>query len=403
MGAYVSVHRAVHSIVDRELQTRLAGLDDHLARHIPLYSWPQLCSTLRLHPAFQPDYLFIRRSEGELLYDSPFLRGVRSALYRTAPRLETVENAGHVVRVLFVKRRIQGQFYDLALGTDLLISTAVLQHLWLLMGLTLPLVLLAASAAGYWISGRAFAPVAGIIAAARSIDSTKLKKRIAVPATGDEIQSMAETMNGMLARIENGFHQVRQFTANASHELRTPLAIIRTTAEVALLRTNANEASYKEALHRILREAERNSTLLDSMLQLSRADSGTERILHERVSVRSSVAQACAQAGPLAEAKGLRISLRPERGEFFILGNEDYLRRLWLILLDNAIKYTPTGGSVTVGVEETEDGSPCCVVADSGIGIASEHLSRIFERFYRVDKVRNRRVGSGLVFRLRLK
>ncbi len=394
IGVYVSVNRAVHSIVDRELQTRLAGLDDHLARHIPVYSWPQLSATLRLHPAFQPDYLSIRRSEGPLLYDSPFLHGIGSADYRAVPRLETVEKAGHVVRVLFVKRMIQRRFYDLALGTDLLISTAVLKHLWLLMGLTLPLVLLAASAAGYWISGRALAPVAGIIATARSIDSTKLKKRIEVPNTGDEMQSLADTMNGMLERIEDGFHQVRQFTANASHELRTPLAIIRTTAEVALLRTSANEATYKEALHRILREAERNSALLDSMLQLSRADSGTERVRQERVNIRSSVAQACAQVGPLAEAKGLRLSLRPERVDLWIQANEDHLRRLWLILLDNAIKYTPAGGSVTVSVEETADCLPCCVVTDTGIGIASEHLSRIFERFYRVDKVRSRNEGG---------
>jgi signal transduction histidine kinase len=394
IGAYVGVNTAIHSIVDRELETRLAGLDDHLTRHIPVYAWPQLSASLRLHPAFQPDFLSIRRTTGQLLHDGQAIRGAQISEYPTAPRLRTLEDAGHTVRILIVQRRILGQPYNIALGTDLLMPARVLRRLWLLMLLTLPVLLLAASAAGYWIGGRALAPVSGLISAARSIDSTRLKERIVVPATGDEIQSLAETMNDMLMRIEDGFRQVRQFTANASHELRTPIAIIRATAEVALLPSNANETRYQEALHRILREAERNSTLLETLLQLSRADSSAESVLHRKVHLGHSVAQAYMQVMPLAESKGIRMNIRAKRRDIWVHANEDHLRRLWLILLDNAIKYTPSEGRVSVSVEETSDGQPACVIEDTGMGIAAEHLPRIFERFYRVDEVRSRNEGG---------
>jgi signal transduction histidine kinase len=255
--------------------------------------------------------------------------------------------------------------------------------------------LLIAGVAGYWISGRAIAPVSDIIAAARSMDSSRLSERIAVPPTGDEIQQLAETMNGMLARIEDGFQRIRQFNANASHELRTPLAIIRANAEVALLdRGDKSGRSAREALRRILKEAERDTVLLENMLQLARADAPMERMPRKSVDLRASLAAACSDIRPLAEARGLELRVTSADTACLSEGDEEQLRRLWLILLDNAVKYTPPGGSILACAATAADGRPFVVVTDTGIGIAREHHTRIFEPFYRVDKARSRDEGG---------
>ena len=225
--AYIGVRGAIHSIVDHELESRLAGLNDHLARHIPKMPWPKLSESLNEHPAFQPDHLRVQTQDGRTLLDGNGLRGVEVPIPAKSVSLKTIGGPDRTLRVLTVSRLIDGDLYRLTLATDLYWSAKLFSRIWLLMLLSLPVVLLISGGAGYWISGRALAPVSNLIAAARAVDSTRLSERIPVPATGDEIQHLAETMNAMLARIENGFEQVRQFTANASHELRTPLAIIR--------------------------------------------------------------------------------------------------------------------------------------------------------------------------------
>jgi len=262
------------------------------------------------------------------------------------------------------------------------------------MVVSLPLVLLLASLAGYWIAGRALAPVSGIVAEARSIDSSRLSQRIAVPDTGDEIRVLAVTINSMLARIEEGFRRIQQFTADASHELRTPAAIIRASAEVALLKSPGSERSYKEALHRILREAERNSALLEDLLQLARTDSRSDLPKLEPVDLAESLSSACGQLAPLAESKGVRVQINKGAAPVVIQAGEDHLRRLWLILLENAVKYTSAGGRISVAIGITPEGHAQCTVRDAGIGIAPEHLPRIFERFYRADKARSRADGG---------
>lgn len=393
-AAYWSVRGAIHSIVDHELESRLAGLDDHIGRHLDRLGWERLGASLREHPAFQPDHLFIRRSGGQVVFNSSWAPSLAAARLGPAPRIETVDAAGHVLRVIAFRKVFSGQTYDVVCATDLWVPTAMMRRLGLWMILSLPAVLLIASAAGYWISARALRPVSGIIAAAQAIDSTNLGDRIAVPDTGDEIQALALTVNGMLSRIDDGFRRVRQFTDNASHELRTPVAIIRAGSEVVLMQPRAEEKTYREALHRILRQAERSSKLIEEMLELARADSPSEELRKVvRLDLVASLAQACAEIAPLAAAKGVRLSVHTGGPAPFIEADEERLRRLWLILLDNAVKYTKEGGTVTARVL-AENGVVCCEVRDTGIGIPAEHLGRVFERFYRVDKARSRAEGG---------
>lgn len=398
--AWFSVRAAIHAIVDHELETRLAGLDDHLARHIQRIPWPELRASLTEHPAFQPELLRIETASGTSMFDGAGLRGLRLPAALPAPAVTTVGGASRSLRILTVLRRIQAQDYRLTLATDLNFPARILGRLWLLMLLSLPVVLLIAGGAGYWLSGRALRPVSDLIAAARAVAPSRLGERIPVPATHDEIQLLAETMNAMLTRIEAGFQQVRQFTANASHELRTPLAIIRTNAEVALLddRDPSGKAA-RQALDRILHEAERGSSLLENMLLLARAEAAppVSGPLHRTVDLRRSIAAACRDISPLAGAKQIHVEVAAAPDPCLASADEENLRRLWFILLDNAVKYTPSGGRVTARAGVNGSGEAFVTVSDTGIGIAAEHTARIFDRFYRVDQARSRdQGGAGL-------
>jgi heavy metal sensor kinase len=384
LGAYSSVRLAIDSIADRELATRLAGIVDHVSRHLGRYSWQQMDAELKARPAFQADYLTIRSESGETVYQGAAIAGIQ-----TASGITTVDAGHRALRVLRARRLIHNLPYDLWLATDMRMASDILNRLWFLMLLSLPLLLALSALAAYWVSGRALRPIQQMVAAARSIDSRRLSQRVDVPTTGDEVQQLAETFNGMLDRIELGFLRMREFTADASHELRTPIAVVRTAAEVGLLRRNATPEFYRETLERILRESERNTALLANLLELSRMDSGVDAGERLPLDLHCSLAEACDRIAPLAMTRGVELRCLPAASPAEIIADRDQLRRLWLILLDNAIKFTASGGSVTAGVRRG-----AVEVADTGTGIAPEHQDRIFERFYRADKARSRSLGG---------
>jgi signal transduction histidine kinase len=196
----------------------------------------------------------------------------------------------------------------------------------------------------------------------------------------------------MIGRLDQAFQRVTQFTADASHELRTPLALMRTTAELAL-RGKQPEKEYREALEQILSELERTSQLVENLLLIARADSGGIQVRTSDVDLTQAVREACLQAAPLFQAKHIKFeSDLPDR-PIAVQGDVQALRRLFLILIDNAVKYTPPEGSVTVSACETNN-IAVVTVADTGIGIPPENLPHIFERFYRVDKARSREQGG---------
>jgi signal transduction histidine kinase len=195
----------------------------------------------------------------------------------------------------------------------------------------------------------------------------------------------------MFARLEDAFRRVSQFTADASHELRTPLAIIRTAAELARRRPRT-EAEYIIALDRILLESERTTKLIDDLLLLARADAGTEPAIREPIDLAVVVSDACDEGRMLADAAGLRFICDTLPG-CWVAADAQALRRLLLILFDNAVKYTPAGGtiSVTMSLNRTD---AVVEVRDTGIGIADAHLPHLFERFYRVSPDRSRSTGG---------
>ncbi|HEX4273844.1 MAG TPA: ATP-binding protein [Bryobacteraceae bacterium] len=268
------------------------------------------------------------------------------------------------------------------------------QFRWTLI-LASPLLLGLASAAGYWMSGRALKPVDEIAQSARRIGGRNLSERLYTNGTGDELDRLAETLNEMLARLEAAFQKITQFTADASHELRTPVAIMRTTAEV-IIEKPRNVAEHEKGWEKIVAQTERTSHLIDDLLLLARADAGRDDLQFEVMDLAEVLTSAGEEMQILAEVSGLRLSVEaPEKAP--MTGDPEAIRRLLRILLDNAIKYTPAQGEIALSLEVCDRaGTQTAVirVRDTGAGIAAESLPYIFDRFYRTSRDRSRTTGG---------
>lgn len=259
----------------------------------------------------------------------------------------------------------------------------------------LPVLVLIATLLGYWLSGKSLAPVNRIISTAQEIGVENLSRRLDVPRPHDELRRLIETLNAMLGRIEASFRRVTQFTADASHDLRTPLALIRTTAELAL-RRNRSEEVYREALGRILETSVETSGLLENLLTLARGDAGAAGLEMHPLDLVSHVRKAQERGALLAAMKSLSFTSQLPELTVMVRADAIAIDRLLLILVDNAVKYTPAGGRCEIVLTASGKEAHICV-KDTGIGIEASELESIFERFHRADKVRSRVTrGAGL-------
>lgn len=300
---------------------------------------------------------------------------------------------GFAGRAKSVSRRFShnGEAFDLDVTASLAETRHTLQILRILLFSLTPLVILLASAGGAWLSRRALKPVNDITEAARIIGIENLSQRLSVPSTGDELARLSEVLNGMFARLEGAVKTLSRFVADASHELRTPIAVIRTTAELSLRRTRSPE-SYRASLEQIADEAERMTQLVEDLLTLARSDTAPADVPLAPLDVAGLLEQACREISGLAELR--KIEIRTELVPQVIMANSRSLRRLFLALLDNAIKYSNPGGRVVVrivtGVTQVR-----ISIEDFGAGIGELDLPHIFKRFYRVDPARTGE-GHGL-------
>jgi heavy metal sensor kinase len=257
-----------------------------------------------------------------------------------------------------------------------------------------PLALAGALGGGYLLARKALAPVDRMAAAAGQITAHRLDRRLDVANPDDELGRLAATLNGMIARLERSFDEVRRFTADAAHELRTPLAVMRGVAEYAL-RAPRDPEQHRRAQEDQLEEIDRLTRLVEGLLFLSRSDAGHAASAFRMVRLEAVVREVAEGLQPLAAEKGVTLVVDGLTTPA-VLGDEDQLRRLLFNVTDNAIKYTPAGGSVTIRGESRE-GEARVVVADTGVGIPPEHLPRVFDRFYRVDPARGGEAeGTGL-------
>jgi heavy metal sensor kinase len=342
------------------------------------------------------DYLVIYADGAQLIYRSAFFEAHQSdivppdSIMRPVVRSRRID--GHRLRFALQKLNINGHTFTVEMGVpaDDVVATLHLFRNYLLM--FAPLLLLVAAGGGYWLSRRALSPVDALVRTAREVRGTNLSNRLQKLETGDELQRLSDTLNEMLDRIESAFLRITEFTADASHELRTPVSLIRTEAELALRRSRG-EPEYKEALRHILLEAERTTVLIEQLLSLARTDSGRESLCLQSVDLRQTLRSVVDGWQQVATVRNLQFSASLDAPEVFVLGDDTLLRRLADILLDNALKYTPSPGSVQLSLESRGE-SAVVTVQDSGIGIAEEEQSKIFERFYRVDRARSRAQGG---------
>jgi heavy metal sensor kinase len=258
-----------------------------------------------------------------------------------------------------------------------------------------PIVILLAAVGGHVMSRKALRPVTELASQARRINDRNLDIRVPVPRAKDEISDLSRTLNQMLERIDKAFATVRTFTGNASHELRTPISLLRTEIEVALLRPRKNE-EYRAILERLHEETIRMTTLVEGLLALARADGGAETIALAPIRV-SNLFHRINEIWTSGMTQAmLDFRLEAPSQDITLLADADGAVRLLSILLENAIKYTPPGGTVKV-CAEVEQERAILSVLDTGIGIAPEHLALIFDRFYRASP-RSEAIpqGSGL-------
>ena len=255
-------------------------------------------------------------------------------------------------------------------------------------------VLLSAAAGGFVLAQKSLRPMVTISGQAERISAKNLNERLKVRNPDDELGRLARVFNALLSRLDTSFRVMREFMADASHELRTPLTIIHGEAQVSLSK-NHSENEYRESLTIIQDQAKRMAGIVSDMLALARADAGEQHLSMEDLYLNDLVAESCNAAQALATQKCIQLTCEPSEDLVFH-GNEELLRRMIVNLVDNAIRYTPAGGSVSVKLA-CEPSYTRFVVSDTGIGISAECIERVFDRFYRVGDPRTRtNGGSGL-------
>jgi heavy metal sensor kinase len=397
--SWITIRHALFHTVDETLGDRVVGVRHFMNEQIGALSVEEIRDEFKEHSVLGPggDLFQVCDAQGVWLYRSvPLENGdVPIPLPQSLPPHGVSEDrtvGGSDLRFLARRVDVLGKPYTIQVAVPMdELREGLSGYAWALMILT-PAVLSLATAGGWWMSRRALRPVDQIIDAARSIGEQSLAQRLPVPETRDELQRLSETLNQMLARIESAFRRVTEFTADASHELRTPIALIRTTAEVALRKSRANE-EYRQALEDVHAESVRTTELIENLLMLARADAGKAAIERREIDLVPIVHEASQQGQKLAQAKSLAFRADIPDAEVHTLGDASALRRLLLIVIDNAVKYTPEG-EIRVRLSSSANGRPEIQVSDTGVGISEPDLSRVFERFYRADKSRNRDSGG---------
>jgi len=389
--ALAVMRQSIYATVDEQLEDRSHALQVLIARS----GGEDLADAIREHNELQSSSQLLQVSDGagKFLYRSPVMErlGVPAA-QANQRQFANVAYGDLPLRILSSTVSVGGQRFIVQVAEPMDDYLEALERFRTAMFISIPVLLLLAAGGGYWMSTRALRPVDRITHAAQMINPQDLSRRVIVPQTGDELQRLAETLNQMLQRIESAVARITQFTADASHELRTPVALIRTRAEVTLAKPR-NIDQYRDALKEVLAESERTTALIENLMTLARADTGSETLNFNRTDIGDIAREVSTQAQTLSDAKQLHWSVAIPDAAIWVRGDANALRRLLLILVDNAVKYTPPAGSISLALQR--NGSHAEIrVRNNGIGISADDLPHIFDRFYRADKARSRELGG---------
>jgi heavy metal sensor kinase len=394
LGMWVALQERLIAGVDSRLAQRIQGLETALGAEAEIRDRAQLQQELAEFVREIPDgsLVQLRDAAGAVLLASSKQKALPPIGGRSAPYTENID--GRQLRVATSRMQSAGSVYDAQVAVSLDEILGVMQDFRHLLLWMIPGVLIVACLGGYWLSSRALRPVDEITTVARSIGVQNLSQRIAVPRTGDELARMAQTWNDVLERLDVAVQRIRQFTSDASHELRTPLALIRATAELALRRERDPEG-YRNSLRQIEHEAEHMTALTESLLTLARADSDGLGMTMQSTDLSELIHSAVQQYAALAMEKGVTLRAATTQPPVRAAADASGIRRILSILVDNALKHTPAGGTVTVSAAAGA-ARATLTVEDTGEGIPAAALPHIFERFYRADPARGSGSGFGL-------
>ncbi len=402
---YVLTARTLRDAVDQSLEETAAVAVRSLEERgfLPLIDedellsqFPELARIDKFFQIFSPSGTITIRSPNVKQHDVPLSRQAlevafsgrtifESAKYPKEPPLRLIS-----VPIIYQKNLL----YIVQVGTSMESVDQTLNRLLLVLLVTMPIALAVSLAGGWFMAGRALRPVDAITQAAQRIAGGDLTQRLTVPASADEIGRLTGTFNNMIARLETSFRQIRQFSSDASHELRTPLTVMKGETELALRRPR-DQHDYQVVLESNLEEIDRMTRIVDELLFLSRADMGEVKMERLPVRLETLIEDIHRQASLLGQERDIQIVLGTVTPAI-VLGDELRLRELFLNLVDNAIKYSNPSGTVDIALT-VEQGEVKLSVADRGIGIATEDLGRIFDRFYRTDDARaHTKKGTGL-------
>ena len=316
------------------------------------------------------------RGEGEGGYSIRSAHLADGTTVRMASRRHMLDGRSLLIRLGYSEAPIWARFNELAVASLL----------------ALPIVLALAGLGGYVLAKRALMPLEQMACRAEEITSERLHERLPIGEVDDELGHLARVFNNLLARLQQSFEQLRRFTSDASHELRTPLTSIRSVGEVALQKDGSRE-EYRDTIGSMLEEVNRLTALVDALLTISRADAGRIQLQPTVFPAMDLAREAAGLFEVLVEEKDQRIILEGDE-HVSLKGDRVFLRQALVNIIHNAIKHSPVGGTISVGVHSAPDAIIHFDVVDTGPGIAREHAERIFDRFYRVDESRSRDGGG---------
>jgi heavy metal sensor kinase len=321
-------------------------------------------------------------------------KAIEKLLQGSNPVFDTVilQERRDKVRVLYA---LIGPNIILQVGQSMENQSRIIEAFKRIFMITMALLISLATGVGWFMARHAVSGVEAITRTAQGISGGTLEKRVPIKSRGDEIDQLAMTFNQMLDRIQTLVTEIKEISDNIAHDLKSPITRIRGIAEVTL--TNGKSISdYESMAASTIEECDRLLDTINTMLMISKTESGLDKLTRKEIDLPGLVREACELFEPAAEDKRIILSYDvPDKK--YVVGDHRMIQRMFSNLLDNAIKYTPSGGAVGVSLSESDGSNIIITVKDTGIGISTEDLPRIFNRFYRCDQSRSKPgIGLGL-------
>ncbi len=403
-ASYVGLERYLQKSLEESLVKQARSIGDVLIVNINQSGQDYVNNEITEHysPEINGRFIRVTRADGKPIFISGLPKdGTFDPAHVPPPHLPVTQPFSHEVEMSDGHELLHhGLPYRASDGSQFLIEVAapynqiesVLRGLLLTFALGLPLIVALAIGGGYLLMRRALHPVDEIRQKAAQITSRNLGERLPVVHTGDELERLAVDLNRMIERLETSFHQVNRFSADASHELRTPLTVLQGELE-SMARSSSNlPIEIRDTIGSALEETQRLAKIVENLLAISRLEAGEARKQLERLDFAELARSTADQMRLLAEEKNIHLDCNgAEHVE--VDADPARLKQVVVNLLDNAIKYTPERGKVSISVVK-QDSRAVLEVEDNGIGISTDDLPHVFERFYRADKARSRQMGG---------